>query len=126
MRRVILGDLARGLSTWLDQYWASRRERQLLRAAATRMKVPALAKCYEKWHRDWEETQRRDLAHGLAEAQRQWAKEEAEKQAAVSKLEAEKGKLALERVATDDERRALMLKSRELDMLQEQEKAAIH
>ena len=53
-RRITQAALSRGWSTWIDQYFEAKRERQLLRAAGARLTRPALSACLSMWQREWE------------------------------------------------------------------------
>ena len=57
-RRITQAALSRGWSTWIDQYFEVKRERQLLRAAGARLTRPALSACLSMWQREWEAAER--------------------------------------------------------------------
>jgi hypothetical protein len=71
VRRIFKRELTRGWVAWYDQYVEKARERNLLKASASRLTKPKLVACVHFWREDWRAEQAEALnKQALTTAQR--------------------------------------------------------
>jgi len=57
IRRIVLKELSKGWTAWVDMYEEQRRQVNLLKQAGARLSRPVLIHSYQHWRRDWDATQ---------------------------------------------------------------------
>eukprot|EP00966_Prymnesium_polylepis_P325277 7381257-Prymnesium_polylepis.1 len=84
VRRLQWNGLAYSWSSWLDFHGERKREAQLLRSSAERLRRPLLVACFSGWKYDWEAAAQAELLKVL---RRSLAAEKEERKALQRQLE---------------------------------------
>ena len=99
VRRLIQSALARGWTSWLDEYLEYTRKKRLLQHAASRMSRPKLVMAFVEWRRDWE-AQRAE--EEMKKIKARYDDESSSSSSQKSELQAQVVRLNLELVALRD------------------------